>query len=275
VYILHIKQLQHNPADEICWKKIFLLPTILWTGCHTKTRSTIRARISLLLRDDWDLFTLGHFPLKRISARAVDRQSNAEFYQRRINTLAEAGEIRKVMQFITRDNRPIPLSPETLTQLRDKYPTPHVPHSENDWQDLTANFTLPEDVSPIKISAHNIHKIVFESKKLTAPGLDQFRSEHMCALLGRQDETFPDERELGELVAFLCQLMIDGKIPRECLPLIRDFPLIALPKGETDIRPIGINSLWPKIVSSFLLSTTKHQPSKEEPSFNQDHSNRV
>ena len=72
------------------------------------------------------------------------------------------------------------------------------------------------------------------------PGLDKLRYEHLKAFVGHLNEPLPDEERFCKNLACLITIILRGQEPSELLPALRDNEIIAIPKGHTDVRPIGI-----------------------------------
>ena len=55
-------------------------------------------------------------------------------------------------------------------------------------------------------------------------------------------------------------LLVDVKAPEELYQVLRDNELIALPKKDDDIRPVGMGLVIRKLVSILFLSHTFEKP---------------
>ena len=89
----------------------------------------------------------------------------------------------------------------------------------------------------------------FKSKNMIRPGLDKLRYEHLKAFVGHLNEPLPDEERFCKNLACLITIILRGQEPSELLPALRDNEIIAIPKGHTDVRPIGIGLTFRKIAS--------------------------
>ncbi len=104
----------------------------------------------------------------------------------------------------------------------------------------------------------DLYDAVDGAKKLTAPGVDLFTYEHLKLFMGtgffknQFERNDKDEQQFTANYATLINLMLQGKLPEGAACFFRTNYLIALPKNETDIRPIGMGTLMRKITSKFV-----------------------
>jgi hypothetical protein len=148
-----------------------------------------------------------------------------------------------------------------VQRLIDYHPE-KVPLSDSDVQELNS-FTLPTDILPLKIDPLLFKKSVNKLKKLTAPGMDGFRAEHVKQL------TFygPQDTEKDSFILATCDIyniILSGSIPQVCLPLFRNTHLIAIPKDNSDLRPLGLQSVDRKIFCSALLDDSRFKKNCEK-----------
>ena len=95
-----------------------------------------------------------------------------------------------------------------------------------------------------------------KGKAMVKPGVDKLRYEHLKAMIGRNSEPSPQEEEFCTLFAELLTLIIRGEYPVDIKCMLRDNELIALDKGNDDIRPIGMGETIRKVVSSVAFKRT-------------------
>ena len=91
-------------------------------------------------------------------------------------------------------------------------------------------------------------------------GPDKLRYDHLQVLIGYGGEQAPDEDEFANLLADILVLLLDVKAPAELYLVLRDNELIALPKDDNDIRPIGMGLVLLKLVSILFLTHTFQKP---------------
>jgi hypothetical protein len=105
------------------------------------------------------------------------------------------------------------------------------------------------DVDPILL-----RKVILNTKKMITPGMDKLRYEHLQAFVGRASEPSLDEENFISLLAKLLSIFIKGKAPKIISDLISENKLIAISKGDTDIRPIGIGFTLRKLASLMSMN---------------------
>ena len=105
------------------------------------------------------------------------------------------------------------------------------------------------DVDPILL-----RKIIQGIKKMIKPGMDKLRYEHLQAFVGRSSEPSLDEEHFISLLSRLLSLLIKGKVPKLISELLSENQLIALSKGDNDIRPIGIGFTIRKLASLISMN---------------------
>lgn len=81
--------------------------------------------------------------------------------------------------------------------------------------------------------------------------------------------------EFANLLADIIVLLLDGNAPVELYHLIREIELVALPKGDNDVRPVGMGMVLRKLATIVLSGYTYDVPTNDgdiQPtSFNASH----
>lgn len=111
----------------------------------------------------------------------------------------------------------------------------------------------------ILVTMDELRDIVIHLPDGRAPGLDFFPVEHLKALMGtrssQKDLTHCSNSEVDfstYFTAFINRILA-GQIPPGAATYLRSNLLIALPKSKTDIRPIGMGSLYRKVASKVIF----------------------
>jgi hypothetical protein len=287
-YIFIMKKIVRNPQDTQAWKKLFLIPIVLLAlSNQTKDRQNLRSkhrkewinsRAQKILDDNWESFSFGSLPLKKppVTLSEAQQESNK---QRRVEKLAEAGEIGRAMKTCSSaSNNSCPPSIETIEKLQSLHPPP-------------CEYSMPADIrelvniAEVSVSArerlqlndHKIRKFLRGKPRLVAQGILGDRWEFFSALVGTGKAEVPAEEEVAKLLTSVIVLLMDVKdVPVDIYDYLRTNNLVALPKKDGSVRPIGMGSVWRKILSSQLLSETfAHSIHYHAMSFNDGHFNNL
>jgi hypothetical protein len=264
-----------DPSDPMRWKKFFLLPTVLFTT-QTNRKGSMNNHLELLNSDNWDSLFLNSFPRKIRSATASSQTSNQKCLdserQRclrnnsQIKRLIEAGEFSDLFKFLRRSSRKIECSLSTLEALKSKHPSRVCPII----QDQTS--TIPLSVSTqhtLNITGDKVRQIIRNRKRLKRPGIDKLSFDHLRQLVGYGGDKFEKENAFAFNLGLITALLLDFKAPISVYDFLRDNELCAIPKGESDVRPIGMGNTIRKICSTLFLSHTHERT--EGSSFNERH----
>ena len=106
----------------------------------------------------------------------------------------------------------------------------------------------------IRASDENIEKFLRKAIAGTAHNFDHFRVEHLKQLWSVFDSQSHDVFEFRASFLAVIDLLIHAQIPDEVKVIFRTFDIIALPKNDTDVRPIGLQMLLKKIAMSVVMS---------------------
>ena len=89
---------------------------------------------------------------------------------------------------------------------------------------------------------------------------DKLRYDHLQTLIGYGGEQAPNEVEFATLLTDILVILLDGGAPDLLYHVVRDNELVALPKGEDDIRPVGMGMVVRKLASIVILAHTFEPP---------------
>jgi hypothetical protein len=265
-----------NPANVDSWKKFFLLPIILFSPYDESSRKkALQRRLNLIDSNTWDSFTTSSLRLRKLPQdHQLSTEQIEKAHQHRIQKLAAAGEIGKIMTLISTVHNNIAPTPATVAALQTKHPTPspYAPHPDI-LSALEATNLIDSARTAFEIHGDRLRSWIHNKKDFVTPGLDNVRWEHLRQLIGRGGIERPDEERFAELLADILVLLIDvTEVPTEVYDALRDNALIAIPKGNGDVRPIGMGSTIRKLCSiAFLSHTHKNQHAATTSTFNSSH----
>ena len=118
-----------------------------------------------------------------------------------------------------------------------------------------------------EISGAKVRGIIRQKSSKVSPGIDGLRWEHLLALLGQGRPEIQTENIFADLLANIIILIIDVK---EVAPDVYDFlrlnKLVAIPKPDGSIRPLGMGSTIRKLCSCICFTQTF----SSHPDFNGD-----
>jgi hypothetical protein len=103
-------------------------------------------------------------------------------------------------------------------------------------------------------------------------GPDKLRYDHLRILVGYGNEENSDETFFADKLAEIIKLLVDCKAPSTVYNFLRDNEIKAIPKGDDDVRPIGLGGVIRKLCSIFCLEVTTLHMSNGI-SFNDNHFN--
>eukprot|EP01031_Cornospumella_fuschlensis_P033108 gene33108-40050_t len=231
IFCMYYDKVVQSPDDSSLWRKVFLLPLVLFTVPPRQSFTlTLKQRLKLLQRDDWSTFTLGFIsthlpPLTTTNAATTSTiiQPHSSSIPRRVATCIKEGNFSKAASIILDRTPPTTLSSEQVFQkLQDKNP------NRNDSHFSAA--AIQELLTPLVHDANNsdhllpelhyetLFNIIKGKDRGKSAGLDKLRFEHLQDLLGTN---FRNGHIRADMRRFDCQIL-------------------ALPKTQTDVRPIGL-----------------------------------
>ena len=258
LFATYMKQIYIPGLSEarkvMAWKKLFLLPVILFSNCKSTRlmKVTMRERINNLHNNKWD-FTIDSLSLRNPVTSEVKTED--QIYARSTR-LAAVGEIGRAYKNFLSDTRRIIPDIAVFENLASKYVAEgNHDLSENELNQLL-NFARDEDTPKATTTSEKLGKQIHKMKKLTQSGFDHFRVEHLQTLYGYKENS-PQEDEFRHLYLQIITTLMNADIPVEIQPLYRDSEAFVVPKGEDDLRPLGNTNLDRKIASAIILSNNR------------------
>jgi hypothetical protein len=256
-----------SPLDELLWKRVCLLPTVLFIDIGKHRRADLDSKINLILADTWP-FQVGDFPgrmtkpelakttsgknqkplsvVNPVPAHIIGSDRDPD--KRRMDyfkKLMSKGEVSKAYRAIVSDAKVLPYSPEGLNFLQKKHPAAK-PGSVS-WKPVASDSM---EVEPILISFENVVALIRSSSKGASCGVDNFPIDilkQISKTLTKKE--FPaDTRLFLELLTdFFNKVFTFGQCPQGVLRFYDAGELIRLLQGATKIRPIGKATSYRKI----------------------------
>ena len=262
VFVTHMQRCiddRENSAD-LNWKKFLLLPLVLFDNDSKKAlnirKRTIAERIALLEKEDWSTFTLGSLSKKVINTEDI---SPEQVYKSAMR-YAESGEIGKAFKKLKADTRRVVPSIEILNKLELKHPAPGLTDlTDEEIQEIFSyDAERDNDVERIIATESDLQRILYNSKSHVAHGIDHTRYEHLKQLFSmRPDDSDPNVKEFRKLLTMMINKIIQAQVPKSFATIFKDIELLALPKADDDIRPIGLQFVYKKIAGTICLKRTK------------------
>ena len=244
-------------GSDINWKKLILLPLILFDNDNNEILNERKrkygAKLDKLQIDDWSTFKLGSLSKRTIKTNPISQKGIHAAATR----LAEVGEIGKAFKKLKSDrNRVIP-SHDVLSKLKSKFPGPgDTDLTEEQIASIYSyNLDRNDEAEPIVVTSAEIELIILKAKKQVAHGIDHMRYEQLKQLWGPYSND-PTESDFRELFTSIINKIVQAQVPPNIVPIFKDIELLALPKGEEDIRPIGLQLILKKIACAICLKRT-------------------
>ncbi|MEY4350407.1 MAG: hypothetical protein RL078_454, partial [Bacteroidota bacterium] len=268
-YVMVMRKIIDNPQDVSWWLKLFSLPKVLLSHPNTTNddRSTlskqrkdnILAKTTLILADDWSSFTLGSLPINNKKRAQLTKPQIDALQMRKVEEFAKVGELGKAMKLCAADSfRPCEASHDTIRKLRDLHPHPcGYSINPNVLERMKSQVIRSSSREIFDLNGVKVRKLVKKKASKVAPGLDGFRWEHLRALFGQGRPEIPSEEVFAELFTSILVLLIDVKdVPSDVYKFLRLNKLVAIPKPDDSIRPIGMGSIFRKLCSSIIFTQT-------------------
>jgi hypothetical protein len=245
----------HSP--RVHWKN---RPIIIWwymqRGLHTKIFLIFpKARMR-----DWSSlssFTLGSRPLNKKHRPELSQQQIDALQMNKVDDYAKAGELGKAMRACASGSfRPCPATHAVVGKLRDLHPPP-CGYSINNLENIKNHVISSSSRGIFDLNGFKLRKLVGKKPSKVAPGVDGFRWEHLRALFGQGRPEIPSEEVFADLFTNMLVLLLDVKdVPSDVYKFLRLNKLVAIPKPDDSIRPIGMGSIFRKLCSSIVFTQT-------------------
>jgi hypothetical protein len=267
-----------HPENHSNWKKLLLLPLVLFSPTDTLINSSQRKkdlikRLDLIYNNTWDSLSTQSFRLRKLpSVNNVTAEQKEKAKTHRINKLAEANNFSRLYNFVTTERVYIPPSQATVAALRAKHP-PRGPYviPADVLHSMHNHHSVDSIQAVLGISGEMLRSCIHKKKDFISPGTDNMRWEHYRQLIGRGGIERPEEERFATLLAQIVVLLLDTReVPAEVYDALRDNSLVAIPKSNGDVRPIGMGVTLRKLCSIEFLRYT-HQITPGNASFNKTH----
>jgi len=253
-----------SPYEEHLWKRVCLLPTILFIDIGKCRRADLDSKVELILGNCWP-FKVGDFP-GRMEKKAAIKSSRSQPnvvapsqvkvigagedpVQRQLayfKKLMAKGEVSKAYRAIVSDAKVLPYSQDGLQFLQSKNPAVSPGKAPWTWDE---DNRYAEDPTPIAFDS--VVKLIRSAPKGASCGVDNFPVDILKQLTKTMvKKEFPTDTRLflDLLIGFLNIVFIHGQCPPGVLSFYDAGELIRLRQGATKIRPIGKATTYRKIV---------------------------
>ena len=166
--------------------------------------------------------------------------------------LVESGNLGKAFQLISSPSSVTSLTPaETIALLQAQHPPRNI-DSFTPAEQLSVSAQPPLDQQHLPdFTTNSVVAYLRHTSNGIVPGYDKLRIEHLKALSGcNHPLPSADELLFIELLTTILNIIKNGQLSPLILVAFRDSHIIALPKGTTGTRPIGLALLYRKMVSA-------------------------
>jgi len=262
VYSFYLNKVaDNNTVDNYNWLKLILLPIILFDNSKTKSKeikNEFERKLNLLAQDDWSTFTIGSLSKKNLDFKA----STKEQIHASATRLIESGEIGKAFKRLNSDPNKVAPTREAFETIRSKFSEQGESCLSEEAIESIYTYSLESDnrdidKEPIVATQEDISNILKKAKKLSAHGLDRLRYEHLIQLWVAHGSDDPNVAKFRDLFTKIINFIIQAQVPANIKCIFQDHTLIALPKPNNDIRPIGLQLVLKKIACKVALKATK------------------
>ena len=248
LYIKYMSSAISCPNNEVAWLKFLALPLLLFTPSQQLTTRHVMDKLAL---DDWQSFFLSH-PRPSHPSHTDHPLPSTSSLQLRCAKLVESGNLGKAFQLISSPSSITSLTPaETIALLQAQHPPRNI-------DSFTPAEQLSVSAQPPLIQQHlpdfttnSVVAYLRHASNCIAPGYDKLRIEHLKTLSGCNNPLpSADELLFIEQLTTILNIIKNGQLSPLILVAFRDSHIIALPKGTTGTRPIGLALLYRKMVSA-------------------------
>ena len=231
--LIPLQRIRENPMDDEAWKLLFLLPRMILCPLSRGGKSKIKdihCIYDKFLNFQWA--ELVHTPAQTDTRKGRFQRANSK---RTALNLIKLGEISRAARALTSPGL-APESEETAAKLAEKHP-----------KRSCAMDDIPQPTKEsITLSKYHFLKVIKKHPRGSANGPSGWRFEHIRALL--------DHPSTANDLYFACSSIARGAIPHGAAKLLSAARLVALPKGQGDVRPIAIGDALRRITAQTICS---------------------
>jgi hypothetical protein len=264
VFTYLTRKVLEQPQSVLPWQRFLLAPVVLLTRTDASVsfKDQLIKRANSILRDEWDDFTV-KFIMGNSTAcsdRALSPEAAAnqqqQILERTIEKMMGKGAMAKTMKMVTEQRERVEGSAHTLQALRSKNSTREELHFEAPWDPAVQPQEGPRHV----ITLDDIFNDLRHAPKMTKHGLDKVRYEHVRAMMGGSMMTEELAGDYGKNLTEIINKIAYTEYPASLGPYFRDCEIVAVPKGEGDVRPVCITGVYRKLSMKSMkevLNTTE------------------
>ena len=253
----------NNPELIRSFKKVFLTPVILLdnSGNARDLKATMKSKISLMHRDEWDSFTLGSLKLRPFLEAS---ESTDEQRKRKTSTFVENGRLSRGYQEWVKPRSFIQQNEQVFEALCPLYPDVGPAHFTEEeranYIQRVAEFENAHRSEDNLASIERVGKIIMKRENLIKPGFDHNRAEFVKKLWGFSDNE-PLQVDFRKHYTKYVNMIYQRRLPPAVEPLFCDTEAFAIPKKDGNIRPLGTSNFERKIAGVVALQLN-HLPIK-------------
>lgn len=255
----HHDPCSNDPELLLAYKKLFFFVILISNnaGKSKDIKTYIDWVLDLVLRDDWDSFTLGGLQMRsfRVSTEPTDEDRRWKVSKSLAN-----GRLSKGYQEWVKPRSFIQPNEDVFDTLSSLFPEPGpsslTPAEQLEYQQrVTAFENAPQNVEPASIE--RVGNIIMSRQNLIKAGFDHLTPELVKKCWGMSAS---DQRQIDfrKVLTSLINLVRSGRIPSAALPIFRDTEAFAIPKKDT-IRPLGTCNFIRKIAGVVTLKLNSPQ----------------
>ena len=221
--MIALHKIEENPEYDGGWKLLMLLPRMLLNP-HPRGKYGIREVKAIhqrFLHFHWKELLHLQKTKPHVKSGIKKNQCAVDWKCKAALKSIKSGELSRAARILTSNGLALP-SEGTVESLKRKHPIRSEDIVSND-VDASMSISLKKTI---------FLEAIKKSPRGSAPGPSGWRYEHVRLLLGNS--------LTSDLLFEVCCLIAKGQIPPSMVPLITSSRLIALPKGNGDVRPIAI-----------------------------------
>ena len=199
-YIAHLLE---DKSDPLRWKKLLLLPAVLFVDTFEKRLATLYDRIQKLRVDNWNTFTVGMFMTRKTGNPKRTTITTAwDLTVLRALKYIKLGEISRAMNTLTSTSCLSKATKSTLSTLARLHPY------RQDSNDQIYVYDLSDDE---RNRLPKFKKIVKDAARGLAAPVNKMTYDHYRQLIG--DDSLPYQHDFLRYCAEYHTLFVNGEVP--------------------------------------------------------------
>ena len=258
--LVYMNKIIQQPQELLHWKKLFLVPIIMFSDMIDRTFS-FSHKSQLLMQDEWSSFKLSAFKGKTLTVQKLNDLQKLERKEKALQLYMDHGMLSRATKAFTSQAERKSSGDDLFNFIVNK----HVTQDKKLPTELNVNPEMKRQAATVSFGSQAVRKAMSTLAKGVTPGVDYHRIEHlnkMVELNKKYNDASPDANRTLAFLAWFTTQRYQGLLPPEVLTFInaKKGDAIELPNKT---RPIGIPTLAEKL-SDAIISEARNPPIIEQ-----------